>query len=218
MCDALALSTDTPYSELFPDADPAEQVLWSTQRAAVLIDVAPLAEGHCLIIPTAHRIALAHATAEEFQELEELKGLFTETLHSAFGVKPVYFEHGQCQNEPDDHRSCAIAHAHLHLVPVGTDCFGSIRARFPFQPLARWSDITTAADGTSGYLYIEDERGCGLWTARTPQPQALRRCVADALDLEDPAWNWHDQVVHAVAMRTADRVRAGREAIIRALP
>jgi diadenosine tetraphosphate (Ap4A) HIT family hydrolase len=88
----------------------SDQIIEETQNFYVLHDAFPLAEGHLLIIPKAHRVCFLEI--READQKEELNALIKKAsgFLSHNYTAPRIFEHGGMAQ--------TVPHAHLHLLPT----------------------------------------------------------------------------------------------------
>jgi diadenosine tetraphosphate (Ap4A) HIT family hydrolase len=91
-------------------------VLEETAHFFVLVDHAPLTEGHLLLVPQAHYACYGAVPAAFDDELRTLKGRVAAFLTRTYGPF-VYFEHGIFRQ--------TVYHAHLHAIPVGQRDFAA---------------------------------------------------------------------------------------------
>jgi diadenosine tetraphosphate (Ap4A) HIT family hydrolase len=86
-----------------------EIILEETPHFFLLVDHAPLAEGHLLIVPRAHYACYGAVPPALDVELLALKGRVETFLTGTYGPI-VFFEHGVFRQ--------TVYHAHLHAIPV----------------------------------------------------------------------------------------------------
>jgi diadenosine tetraphosphate (Ap4A) HIT family hydrolase len=95
----------------FCQRDTLEIVLEETSHFYLLVDHAPLTEGHLLIVPQHHYACYGAMPAELDDELLDLKRRVQAFLTARYGPH-VYFEHGVFRQ--------TVFHAHLHAIPIGS--------------------------------------------------------------------------------------------------
>lgn len=89
-----------------------EIVLTETDHFYVLVDNAPLTEGHLLIVPHEHAPCFGAVPAAYDDELAALKARVSAFLERAYR-SVCFFEHGVFRQ--------TVYHAHLHAIPLGAD-------------------------------------------------------------------------------------------------
>jgi diadenosine tetraphosphate (Ap4A) HIT family hydrolase len=152
-CEILVGRGGSAFEELFPLRAAEDQVLMRGKALTVIIDVAPIGPGHCLILPNRHELSFGLLEDHEFQELSEVKALLGAVMVSMFGRPPVFFEHGQCLDNGDD-LGCGIGHAHLHCLASGAN------EKERSLPSGQWTEISgvplqKVSAKSAGYLYVE---------------------------------------------------------------
>ncbi|MFG1696785.1 HIT family protein [Nonomuraea sp. NPDC049309] len=198
------------WSHLFPAENGDEVILESSSFLAVL-DTAPLAEGHLLIIPDRHVTALASLPEPERDELQDVKHVVESMLKEVYG--PVlYFEHGA--ESRGRHAGACIDHAHLHLVPGDADLLPHVARDYPdVRVFASYGD---ALDGLAGGAYVMFGRQAGrVYGASAPVcvTQYLRRLVARQTQPQ-AGWNWRDAVRWADALGVREQLLAARTKLL----
>ncbi|MEU7859073.1 HIT family protein [Nonomuraea sp. NPDC049141] len=116
-CVLIAEGRSPVWNHLF-HAENGDEVIFQTESFLVVLDTAPLAEGHLLIITDRHMPSLAGLSKTERDELHAVKRDAESKLREVYG--PItYFEHGA--ESFTRHAGACIDHAHLHLVPGDID-------------------------------------------------------------------------------------------------
>lgn len=222
LCEVSRGAPDTPYSVLFPGQPATDQIIASDPRGAfVMIDVAPVAAGHCLVVPNRHRFSIAQLEVQESVAVRNLASQALTAVRDGWGVQPVLFEHGACAgvSDPD---SCGIDHAHLHVVANETSAPLDEVCGIPLvqlDPVGGVEALRLQA-GVDGYIYVESADGRAFGSTAPGFPsQALRRhFLAPTANDRSIMWNWSDQVVFASALDTAERVRDNLATLERSWP
>jgi len=207
MCDLLAGESWVPFRTLFTIDEVSSEILYETQTFALIADIGPIAEGHCLLIHKQHIPSFACMSLREFDELDQVKAELNRVISTAYG-HPIAFEHGAATFSKN--AGCCIDHAHLHLVPTTKDFFSLIEKDFQFHPLSKYSETRELAY-KHGYLYYENQKGeMFLAEANTAPSQYFRRKLSHALGAITP-WNWRDHIRFAEALGTKEKIRRARE-------
>lgn len=169
--------------------DPPSRLIAQTTRFAVLADLAPLCEGHVLIVPRSYYPSFGALPPEWWPELEQLLARLDETVSLAFGV-PLALEHGS-SSRPQ--RSPCVSHAHLHLVPVAADLAPDLHRRgFAPQAAGSFRELSDIAARDCAYVCWGSAQGpvqVAEVESRGGIPrQYLRRELATVLGSEE--WDW----------------------------
>jgi diadenosine tetraphosphate (Ap4A) HIT family hydrolase len=191
LCRVVDGSPDVPFASVMGVDRLAEQTLLRTATARVIVDVAPVVVGHVLIITHHHAGSVAACTDHQLREILELKERLTSVFERKFGIPPVWFEHGECDQARAD--SCRIYHSHLHGIPAPATVFDQLRHDITFHEVAGLQNVARLTEGRS-YLYLETESESRVRIVERPPSQIFRRAVCDALGSTE-RWNWHDQVL-----------------------
>lgn len=131
----------------FCDPEALEMVIEETEHFFLLVDHAPLVEGHLLIVPRAHFPCYGAVPAALDAELLALKGRVTAFLEHAYRL-PVYFEHGVFHQ--------TVYHAHLHAFPLGPVSLHVHALAAPDgQPVTSQDDIRAWYAERGRYFYLE---------------------------------------------------------------
>jgi diadenosine tetraphosphate (Ap4A) HIT family hydrolase len=190
-CDAVDLGKSENWTTLF--GEESGEVLRRGHAVSLLLDTAPLTEGHLLLVPHRHVPSTARLDHAEATEFRTMTIQAVQLLADAY-TQPTLFEHGA--RSFTHHAGACIEHAHLHLVPGGLHLGRRVAADFP--DMERFDDLTTAIEEfrDSAYLLVADLDGVHGVRAEHCATQYLRRLTAIAL--EDPRrWNWRDCIRHA---------------------
>ena len=167
-------------------------VLWRSQNFAVVMDIAPITSGHCLIVPFTHVSALASLREPERRELSFVSARVREVIAEAYGTSMCCFEHGIPATEQST--ACCVDHAHMHVIPCPIDVSKRIVGD-GFQPIQEgyYADVGNCLSGRR-YLYYGAHGGRGaFYDAKKMPSQYLRRVLCEELSVE--VWNWHDAVL-----------------------
>jgi diadenosine tetraphosphate (Ap4A) HIT family hydrolase len=207
LCDVLAGTDAVPFRRLFNRREAPSEVLEESATFVVIGDVAPVREGHVLIIPRSHVPALAKVSKEALAELDLLFARITAALAAAYRIPVIAFEHGMC--EPDVDRSCGVDHAHLHVVPCDQPVAGRFRAEFDAVELGSLDDLSQVGnDGYEYLLMIDVDRRLYYASAFAPTRQYFRRVVAELSG--EALWNWMDVVLLGDSGVAQERLRGLR--------
>jgi len=170
--------------------DPPDRLLASSSGYRLIADLAPLTEGHALLLPAAHHLSFANALVEDADEVGALLGRI-DTAYSSIWGRLTLLEHGSSTSMLG---SACIHHAHLHLLPVDGRAIDAIMSRdgLQHQDLPSLADLAAALGGTDeAYFLRADNTGARVYGIGQPRKsQYLRAVAAEALGLADGAYDW----------------------------
>lgn len=203
LCRVAHNDSDVPFTKLFDATQVESQVLLRGKNVLVIADVAPLVEGHCLIIPINHYASLAQCPPSTQDEIHTLIRRVSKVLFQVYNNGVIVFEHGQCVEKTNE--GCGINHAHLHILPLPSSNLEIAREYYTFFKLDNLEDLTSYV-GDQSYLLIQSpSTGTEVLLINEPPPQILRKLVSKKLPCKVD-WNWHDQIILAKMAFTKDRV------------
>lgn len=162
----------------------ASAIFWGNEDVFVIPDVAPLVEGHLLIVSAAHYSCYGAAPAETRQALRCARTTVRDVLRQAYHQPVLFFEHGSVS--PYGAGAC-IDHAHWHCIPAEplarqVDMFlGNGRA-------ADIDDLPAFEERRTSYLYIEDDAGGRVFEADRLPCQFMRLLLAKHCKLQLSRW------------------------------
>jgi diadenosine tetraphosphate (Ap4A) HIT family hydrolase len=172
----------------------------------VIPDIAPIVEGHVLIVTREHIPSLGAVSPEHMGELLETKIRLGVGLAEAY-EKPMFFEHGASASRK---AGSSVDHAHLHCLPVP-------------KGLRLQIGVPAALDAVSGvdglrkywlqglsYIYYEgrDDEAIVLPVGEGGgdiPSQLMRKKAAEALGVRE--WNWRERIkTHEYASSVAPKI------------
>jgi HIT domain-containing protein len=183
----------------------------NAENFRVLLDNAPLADGHVLVVPKRHIRSLGEASETEVEELERLIAWLSSGMRALSGHEPLLFEHGTADDASTavavDLSSCCLVHAHLHVVPSAVDVVADLEgmgARH-LATVGRLSDLR-AARGRD-YLFVRVPADDGrIYDAEGLPSQLMRRFAAGE---KVTLWNWKDRLMLSDPVALAEDVARG---------
>lgn len=194
------------WRHLFPDATDGE-VVWHSDLFTVMLDTAPLVEGHLLVVSNDHTTSLASVVHEAAPLLRAAKSVGEEMILRAYG-EFTYFEHGAMSFARN--AGACVDHAHLHIVPGYYNILPDILQDYP--EVKRYSDYEGALRNLANtpYLVFGASR-IGVYGVSAPvcATQYLRRLVSRRAKAMDK-WNWRDCIRRADGLHLREQLQQTR--------
>ncbi|MFI7028437.1 HIT family protein [Microbispora rosea] len=177
----------------------ATGVLWGDEDFFVIPDLAPLDEGHLLVVSVRHELAMGAFPGDVLARLEDHLKHVSHLFRSVYGREALFFEHGPAT--PGEAGSC-IDHAHMHCLPANTRIFGELRQEGVMFGPASLADLRLLHRSGKSYLFLQEagERLCCSAGVEKQPNQVMRRAYSWAS--QSNAWRWQ-----TLYMRAASRHR-----------
>lgn len=156
-------------------------VIHSTPHFDLLMDVAPLLEGHLLICSKKHFSCAGMIDQELFPELLLLKKKARDCLEDLYG-SVHFFEHGRAGHcIPSQKKDRCCHHFHLHALPGKKTIRPRLLERFDEIPFHNYADIIQLHERYGEYLYYENSSRDAYFypVAEEIEPHLLRTYLAD---------------------------------------
>jgi diadenosine tetraphosphate (Ap4A) HIT family hydrolase len=93
-----------------------ESVIYQDDNIFITPDIAPVVEGHFLIVSKVHLNSFANADENAYASLELAKDFLRNSVFK--DTKPLFFEHGAVRKNT---AGACIDHAHIHVIPIFSD-------------------------------------------------------------------------------------------------
>jgi diadenosine tetraphosphate (Ap4A) HIT family hydrolase len=187
-------------------------VLEETPHFYLLVDHAPLTEGHLLIVPQAHYACYGATPAALDAELLELKRRVHSFLTARYGPI-VFFEHGVFRQ--------TVYHAHLHAIPIDATHFDIPDLAAPAGALVRaQADVRAWYAQRGHYFYLErpaDGERDALAALFPPEMERYWQVLGRLREAASRRGEWQPQPMRralggAMMRSVADSWRAQRDA------
>jgi diadenosine tetraphosphate (Ap4A) HIT family hydrolase len=172
---------------------------------ALIPSVGPLAAGHVLLCPQAHRCSFAALGPDEEVEVEPAIDATEDLLSRRYGPRLYLFEHGTgaASSQP----ACSVEHAHLHLLPSRSDLWPAVAQAVTWSALGDRSLTDVVGDRE----YLRFRQDDGRWWIHVPRrplrSQLLRQHLARALGVQH-VWDWRTHPRAELVRETFDTVAA----------
>jgi diadenosine tetraphosphate (Ap4A) HIT family hydrolase len=182
----VASSPDVPFRRLFSPEEVDSEFLLETDNFVVVADVAPVVEGHCLVVSRRHCGSMARMGAAGLAELVQLVDVVEGVLGEPYGPCCA-FEHGS--GDRRDTASC-IEHAHMHIAPYSGDLRGWSQYRDSFVSVPGLHSLNSV-EGNLPYLFTRSaDRNVWLSMRQRVERQHWRRVLAVAAGVDLYDWRW----------------------------
>lgn len=175
-----------------------ERAVWRTDGLYLLLDTAPVAPGHALIVSRDHYMSAADMPAETIDELDKA----WQRLRSEYLIRYgqfAMFEHGRtghCVRLSGSERMCD--HMHVHVLPLSGDLAEHVEADQRTQ-WDSWHDVTELASDLEGYMVVYTEAsGKSFWPVTTELPSHYLRTKAAELLGQPALADWEEHAVGVV--------------------
>jgi diadenosine tetraphosphate (Ap4A) HIT family hydrolase len=93
-----------------------DSIIYQDDNVLITPDIAPVAEGHFLIITKTHWNSFANVDDNTYYSLERAKEYLKRTVFK--GKRILFFEHGAVK---ENTAGACIDHAHMHVIPISFD-------------------------------------------------------------------------------------------------
>jgi diadenosine tetraphosphate (Ap4A) HIT family hydrolase len=164
------------------------RVIFQTSNFAVIPTIGQIVEGHALVLPFKHYTAIGGLPRGKILELENLLDLVNGAIISAYGVQPIFFEHGTaCEGKESG--GCGIYHMHLHVVPLPNGVNFQTSIGLPLKEIASLFELQDIiSEGRSYLLYIDQANNKFVSENECLPSQYMRKKLAETLGSKD--WDW----------------------------
>nr|VFK30189.1 MAG: Diadenosine tetraphosphate (Ap4A) hydrolase [Candidatus Kentron sp. MB]VFK75127.1 MAG: Diadenosine tetraphosphate (Ap4A) hydrolase [Candidatus Kentron sp. MB] len=163
-----------------------------TENFIVIPDIAPLLEGHILIVTTKHYPCFGAMPPEHLSESIAIKRQVKRMLTSAY-CAPIFFEHGPATC--DGLAGACVDHAHLHCLPVEREFFSLIAPGHNSEQISSIAQLAEYTKNGFSYLFYESlEESLRVYPLKAETddiPSQHLRCAAARI-FSISKWNWRD--------------------------
>ncbi|GAA3794169.1 hypothetical protein GCM10022226_11870 [Sphaerisporangium flaviroseum] len=185
----------------------ATGVLWGDRDFFVIPDLAPLDDGHLLIVTVDHNLAMGACPEDVLTRLEGNLQRVSRLFRLLYGREALFFEHGP--TSPGEAGSC-IDHAHMHCLPAKAGLVQALRHQGLAVEPTSLADLNMVHKARKPYLFVQEAGERTYCVAQKPPNQMMRRLYNSALGRD--TWRWQD-----LYMQTDSRERF-METLNRLLP
>lgn len=130
-----------------------ESILWGDQNFWVVPDIAPLVEGHLLMISTPHYPCFGDWPADLESELYSARDRIRDLLAEAYGEPVLFLEHGAVR--PKSAGVC-IDHSHWHCLPTRLPVRREVELKLGAGQPASLAELRRLSHARQPYIYLEE--------------------------------------------------------------
>ena len=164
-----------------------KEVIESTENFLILPALGSFVPYYFIIVSKDHADSIGSTIINETiaQEFKKIKSKIERFIYEQTGGDYICFEHGGAYSNTS---GCCIGHAHLHILPTGSQNFlDSTKQNLGEPKLIEYEDIHKNQD--SGYLLLEEKNKVYYWPNPKIISQFMRRLVAQQCGLGDK-YDW----------------------------
>jgi diadenosine tetraphosphate (Ap4A) HIT family hydrolase len=186
-----------------------ETVLWKDSDAYIAPDLAPVAEGHLLVVTDRHYECVGACPPELWGSVLAATDRVAAMYRAVYGTPAVFFEHGPAR--PGAAGSC-IDHTHLHCLPATAALRPALDSAGLTGEPATFDTLKALWDAGESYLYLDEAGSQVAYRAEELPSQFLRRAAGRVFGPEGPAspWRWQEccgaQASRRRFLRTVERL------------
>lgn len=163
-------------------------ILWGNDDLYVRPDIAPLMEGHLLVISSKHCTCFGNGCAPILPALSETQDRIRWLFKQAYDSGVVFLEHGPARC---GEAGVCVNHAHLHCLPMSRDLRSDLDRYLGGGQMVTMDDLQCLHTRGQSYLYLEDNSGTGwAYKADLLPSQFFRQLVSSVLGRHH--WRWQD--------------------------
>jgi len=164
-----------------------ESIIYKDDNVFITPDIAPVAEGHFLIVSKVHWNSFANADENTYASLEQAKDFLKKYVFT--NKKLLFFEHGAVRKNT---AGACINHAHMHVIPIffEIDIDGFISTFASSEKIeANKHSILQCAKDNQPYIYYEIEKdNSWLYPVEVLPHQFFRMMVSYRFSIKHYRW------------------------------
>ena len=161
-------------------------ILWRNSDLYVIPDIAPLMEGHLLMVTTPHYMCFGACPDTLEPEIYSMQQRIRQLFRSAYQEATLFLEHGPARLR--EAGSC-IDHAHWHCLPASFRIKERVDQLIGPGQVASIDMLRSLYETGQSYLYIEENtEEKWVYLVDVVPGQFLRQVVASTLGHTD--WRW----------------------------
>jgi diadenosine tetraphosphate (Ap4A) HIT family hydrolase len=145
--------------------------IWGDEKFVLIPDVAPVFEGHLLLVPMEHHLSMGAMPYKELDRLEGYAAKVDDLMQLAFQRRALFIEHGAVRS--NDGGSC-IDHAHWHCLPDYGVIFDELLRRGMSGVEGPLSTVRDSYENDRSYLLVRSQDKNWYFSASNLPCQFLR--------------------------------------------
>jgi ubiquinone/menaquinone biosynthesis C-methylase UbiE/diadenosine tetraphosphate (Ap4A) HIT family hydrolase len=180
-------------------------MIWGDDDVYVAPDIAPLLEGHLLMITSAHYDCYGAFPAASDSMIHNIQRHIRQMFRAAYHAEAIFFEHGPAVYKE---AGTCINHAHWHCLPSSLPIRSAVEQRIGPGQAASLNTLHRLYRDQQSYLYIEEAVGSGfVYPIRFLPCQFLREVVASLIGHQN--WDWQESFALDESKRVFQRTLNG---------
>lgn len=188
LCAALDCDPDRPLRHVVSDDELDSEILHEELDFSVMLDVAPISEGHLLLLTNDHVPSFASLPSGAIARADALLRYAVDILEKVYNGPVLAFEHGS--DGLGGKAGGCIDHAHIHVMPNVALLTGLESWRLAFRALKNFGDVTQFAGAEYFMMRDSSAISCAIAPASLPT-QLARKLLASN---HDAAPDWRESV------------------------
>jgi ubiquinone/menaquinone biosynthesis C-methylase UbiE/diadenosine tetraphosphate (Ap4A) HIT family hydrolase len=161
-------------------------MIWGDDDVYVTPDIAPLLEGHLLMITSDHYDCYGAFPAESNSIIYNIQQRIHQLFREVYHEEAIFFEHGPAVYKE---AGACINHAHWHCLPTSLAIRSAVEKRIGPGQVASLDTLHRLYRDKQSYLYIEEATGRGfVYPIRVLPCQFLREVIASLIGQQN--WGW----------------------------
>jgi diadenosine tetraphosphate (Ap4A) HIT family hydrolase len=164
-------------------------ILWGDEHLYVIPDLAPLVDGHLLLVSSRHYINYGACPVQLGRRIAKQQRRLVTLFRRAYDRPTLFLEHGPALR---GRAGSCIDHAHLHCLPIESSQFlDKVAATLGRGTRASLATIRRLHRASKSYAYAQPEAGPGrAYEAEVLPQQFFRQAVVTLQGGRD--WRWQD--------------------------
>lgn len=181
LCPDLRFTLNSPVNLPGPGS-----LLWGNEHLYLMPDIAPIVEGHLLLVTTKHYMCYGACPPELNHEILNAQQFVRELFATIYQTPTIFMEHGPADKK---RAGVCIEHAHWHCLPTTLPLKERIEELLGDGRDASLQTLQQMYQARESYIYLEDAPDNGrAYLADVLPSQYLRQLAVSLLNRTD--WEW----------------------------
>lgn len=161
-------------------------ILWGDNNLYVVPDIAPLMDGHLLLVSILHNVCFGACPDKLIPDIRANQQKIRQMFRKAYGQATTFLEHGPVH--PREAGAC-ISHAHFHCLPTSLPIREVVERSVGQGQRATLEALQHLYHAGQSYLYVEEDTGDGwAYPVSVTPSQILRQATVVLLGHDN--WQW----------------------------